>query len=189
MKVGDQDHEKEGITYDQVTESVEAAVDLNLLPKKFKKGQVLATLDTSQWEQELIHLEKAVLQKQDALQAAEENLDDTEYTLDLALLNAKISLKTAWDDLFRVEEAYYNYLEVEISELKLDMAKMEKEQALEDLENIADEFDKHLDHFYAKASREIAEVILDSPSRAKKLILALIDRMMITKVDYDEGYL
>jgi CRP/FNR family transcriptional regulator, cyclic AMP receptor protein len=41
LKVGDQAHEEDGITYDQVTESVEAAVDLNLLPKKFKKGQVL----------------------------------------------------------------------------------------------------------------------------------------------------
>lgn len=32
---------KEKLTYDQLVESVEAAVDLNLLPKKFKKDQVL----------------------------------------------------------------------------------------------------------------------------------------------------
>ena len=38
----DEKAEAEGkLTYDQITESVEAAVDLNLLPKKFKKGQVL----------------------------------------------------------------------------------------------------------------------------------------------------
>jgi len=38
------DEAKEGpgkLTYDQMAESVESAVDLNLLPKKFKKGQVL----------------------------------------------------------------------------------------------------------------------------------------------------
>ena len=43
-KAIEMDEAKEGpgkLTYDQMVESVESAVDLNLLPKKFKKGQVL----------------------------------------------------------------------------------------------------------------------------------------------------
>ena len=41
VKADDQEGEGSKLTYDQMTESVEAAVDLNLLPRKFKKGQVL----------------------------------------------------------------------------------------------------------------------------------------------------
>ncbi len=41
VKADDQAGEGSALTYDQMTESVEAAVDLNLLPRKFKKGQVL----------------------------------------------------------------------------------------------------------------------------------------------------
>lgn len=37
----DDDGEQKNITLDQLQESVDAAVDLNLLPRKFKKGQVL----------------------------------------------------------------------------------------------------------------------------------------------------
>ena len=41
VKADDQEGEGSKLTYDQMTESVEAAVDLNLLPRKFKKSQVL----------------------------------------------------------------------------------------------------------------------------------------------------
>jgi len=41
LKSDDSAEKDKELTLDEVTESVEAAVDLNLLPKKFKKGQVL----------------------------------------------------------------------------------------------------------------------------------------------------
>ncbi|MBN2287929.1 MAG: cyclic nucleotide-binding domain-containing protein [Candidatus Glassbacteria bacterium] len=45
LKTDDKSKQEGKLTYDQMTESIEAAVDLNLMPKKFKKGQVLVRED------------------------------------------------------------------------------------------------------------------------------------------------
>jgi len=64
-----------------------------------EEGQVLAKLDTSEWEKELRTLESNLLQ-------AVINLQNEENTLELASLNARIALKTAYYNLYQAEEAY-----------------------------------------------------------------------------------
>ncbi len=152
-----------------------------------KEGQVLAKLDTSEWEKELIKLERAMLQAQSALEIAEDNMKDTEYTLELALLNAKINLRSAWQTLYNTEESYGNYLNIEISELKVDRAKMERKQAEQDLDELAEELAEQEQKVrLAELALEYAQKDYDEALNTTPEIIAPFDGF-VTRVDVEGG--
>ena len=52
--------------------------------------------------------------------------------------------------------------------------------------DLAVKFQKHMNEDYAAEVTGAAEVVLDSPVRAKTAISIMIDRMLIEKEEYDE---
>jgi hypothetical protein len=52
--------------------------------------------------------------------------------------------------------------------------------------SLAVKFKKHMNEDYAVEATGAADVVLDSPVRAKTAIASMIDRMMIEKEEYDD---
>ncbi len=105
-----------------------------------EEGQVLAKLDTEEWEDELSTLEDQVtaeerdlLQAQINLKTAEQNLKDAEdnkETKELALLNAQISLDQAEYNLSVAEETH-TWPDIEIAEAEVEKAEAFLQYALD----------------------------------------------------------
>ncbi|TET67494.1 MAG: HlyD family efflux transporter periplasmic adaptor subunit [Dehalococcoidia bacterium] len=105
-----------------------------------EKGQVLAKLDTEEWEDELSTLEDQVtakerdlLQAEINLQTAEQNLknaQDNEAAKKLALLNAQISLDQAEYNLSVAEETH-TWPDLEIAEAEVEKAEAFLQYALD----------------------------------------------------------
>ena len=106
-----------------------------------EEGQVLANLDTSEWEDNLESLEDAVtakerdlLQAQVNLKTAELNLknsNDNKATKELALLNAQISLRNLEKQLDETRDVY-TWPDIEIAQIALDNAKTYYEYVSDD---------------------------------------------------------
>ena len=116
-----------------------------------EEGQVLARLDTSEWEEQLDALEDNVTTAESKLTTAERNLTSAERSLTAternlatkqsSLIQVEINLKNAQIALTDAEDAYYGYgvnlyyrititkKELEIEELKLGLAEMRLEEA------------------------------------------------------------
>ncbi|MBU2536166.1 MAG: HlyD family efflux transporter periplasmic adaptor subunit [Chloroflexi bacterium] len=104
------------------------------------EGQVLARLDTEEWEDELSALEDQVIAKERDLIQAQINLKTAEQTLknskdnkeakELALLNAQISLDQAKYNLSVAEETH-TWPDIEIAEAEVEKAEALLEYALE----------------------------------------------------------
>jgi HlyD family secretion protein len=128
-----------------------------------EEGQVLAKLDTSAWEEQLIGLEDKVIvaernvtAKERAVTAAERKVTDAERAVTeaerqvtdaerqvtakkLDLLQAQVNLNNAELALEKTEEESTDRLEIEIKELQVEIAKGRVEDAQIALENAAKE--------------------------------------------------
>ena len=129
-----------------------------------KEGQVLAKLDTEEWEDELSTLEDQVtakerdlLQAKINLQTAEQNLKnsrDNKAAKELALLNAQISLRDAEHHLDETRDIY-TWPEIEV-------AKKDVENAEAFLQYVMDTGLPAETRQYAQARLDAAEAILDA---------------------------
>jgi RND family efflux transporter MFP subunit len=93
-----------------------------------EEGQLLAKLDTSEWEDELRALELGVTAKERDLLQAEINLENAELTLDKAEDDTSITSK-----------------EIDIKELQVELAEARLEDAEEELEEAEEELEEALD--------------------------------------------
>jgi len=125
-----------------------------------EEGQVLATLDTSEWEDNLAVLEdkvtteeRGLLQAQINLQTARQNLknsQDNQAAKELALLNAQISLDQAEYNLSKAEETY-TWPEVEVAQADVDEAEAYLQYALDNqAENSSDIWNRAVANAQAK---------------------------------------
>ena len=129
-----------------------------------KEGQVLAKLDTEEWEDELSTLEDQVtakerdlLQAKINLQTAEQNLKnsrDNKAAKELALLNAQINLRDAEHHLDETRDIY-TWPEIEV-------AKKDVENAEAFLQYVIDTGLPAETRQYAQARLDAAEAILDA---------------------------
>ena len=129
-----------------------------------KEGQVLAKLDTEEWEDELSTLEDQVTAKErDLLQAkiniqtAEQNLKnsrDNKAAKELALLNAQISLRDAEHNLDEMRDIY-TWPEIVVAQDDVDDAKAF-------LQYVIDRGLPTETRQYAQARLDAAEAILDA---------------------------
>ncbi len=133
-----------------------------------EEGQVLAKLDTEEWEDELSTLEDQVIAKErDLLQAeinlqtAEQNLknaQDNEAAKKLALLNAQISLRTV-EHNYDEARGIYTWPDVETAQKDVEKAEAFLQYALEqDLPQAT--------VTYAQARLDAAEAVLDAKVNA-----------------------
>jgi len=102
---------------------------------EIKKGQVIATLDTSALELALTQAQVALTQAQLTQQSTEYELKltkDKKDTLDLALLNAQINLRTAKYNLDKAKDVY-RWPEVEEAQAEVDRARSFLQYALDGL--------------------------------------------------------
>jgi len=129
-----------------------------------EEGQVLAKLDTKEWEDELSTLEDQVtakerdlLQAQINLQTAEQNLknsQDNKAAKELALLNAQINLRNTEHHLDETRDIY-TWPEIEVAQDDVDDAKAFLQYALDmDLPQVT--------VAYAQARLDAAEAKLDA---------------------------
>jgi RND family efflux transporter MFP subunit len=93
-----------------------------------EEGQLLAKLDTSEWEDELRALELGVTAKERDLLQAEINLENAELALDKAEDDTSITSK-----------------EIDIKELQVELAEARLEDAEEELEEAEEELEEALD--------------------------------------------
>ena len=107
-----------------------------------KQGQVLATLDTSQWETNMMSLQSGVLQ-------AQINLDNAEITLEEA---EGLTTSSITGDSVRVITDPY---EIKILKLQVELAKLKlaaAQKALDDALNTSPEVTASFDGFIAKVN-------------------------------------
>jgi len=123
-----------------------------------EERQVLVRLDDSGWEAELTALEVALLQEQNNLETAEDNVRNVEYELELAALNARIALRQAYRSAHQAEEAD-DWLNEDITELQVDQAKMKYDRAKQDLAEVEEETAR------AEVQVKLAELRLDDAQR------------------------
>ena len=146
-----------------------------------EEGQVLAKLDTEEWEDELSTLEDQVtvkerdlLQSRINLQTAGQNLknaQDNQAAKELALLNAQIDLRDAEHYLDETRDIY-TWPEIEVAKRDVDNAKAFLQYAL----------DSNLPQAtvtYAQARLEAAEAILDAKVNAYDTEEVAIAKMQV----------
>jgi len=104
-----------------------------------EEGQVLATLDTAEWEKELRALENQVIAKQRDLLQAEINLENAEYALDKAEEETTTSIVS---DVVVTESA--DDREIDIKELQVELAKARVEDTEQGLEEAQEELEEAL---------------------------------------------
>ena len=105
-----------------------------------EEGQVLASLDTSEWEDELRALELQVIAKQRDLLQAKINLESAEYALDKAEEETTTSIV---GDVIVTESA--DDWEIDIKELQVELAKARVEDAERELEEAREELEEALE--------------------------------------------
>lgn len=125
-------------------------------------GQVLARLDTEEWEDQLGALEdevtaeeRGLLQAQINLQTAEQNLknsQDNEAARELSLLNAQISLDQANYNL-SVADKTYTWPDIEVAEAEVEKAEAFLQYALD---GSAESSDATWDRLITRAQAELA---------------------------------
>ena len=116
-----------------------------------EEGQLLAKLDTSEWEKELTALERALLQ-------AEINLENAKYALDKA--EERTTITTTGDVV--VNESYDPW-EVDIKEMQVELAEARFEDAKEALEEALEkspEIIAPFDGFITKVNVEGGDEVL-----------------------------
>ena len=104
-----------------------------------EEGQVLASLDTSEWEDELRALELQVIAKQRDLLQAKINLESAEYALDKAEEETTTSIV---GDVIVTESA--DDWEIDIKELQVELAEARVEDAERELEEAREELEEAL---------------------------------------------
>ena len=125
-------------------------------------GQVLARLDTEEWEDQVGALEdevtteeRGLLQAQINLQTAEQNLNDSrdnKASKELALLNAQISLDQANYHLSVAEETY-TWPDIEVAEAEVEKAEAFLQYALD---GSAESSNATWDRLITRAQAELA---------------------------------
>jgi len=105
-----------------------------------EEGQVLASLDTSEWEDELRALELQVIAKQRDLLQAKINLESAEYALDKAEEETTTSIV---GDVIVTESA--DDWEIDIKELQVELAEARVEDAARELEEAREELEEALE--------------------------------------------
>ena len=130
-----------------------------------EEGQVLASLDTSEWEDELRALELQVIAKQRDLLQAKINLESAEYALDKAeeetatsIVGDVIVTESADDWEIDIKE-----LQVELAEARVEDAERELEEAREELEEALEKSPKIIapfDGFITKVNVEGGDEVL-----------------------------
>ena len=130
-----------------------------------EEGQVLASLDTSEWEDELRRLELQVVAKQRDLLQAKINLESAEYALDKAEQETTTSIVgdvvvggSADDWEIEIKE-----LQVELAEARVEDAERELEEAREELEEALEKTPRIIapfDGFVTKVNVEGGDEVL-----------------------------
>jgi len=105
-----------------------------------EEGQVLASLGTSEWEDELRALELQVIAKQRDLLQAKINLQSAEYALDKAEEGTTTSIV---GDVIVTESA--DDWEIDIKELQVELAEARVEDAERELEEAREELEEALE--------------------------------------------
>jgi multidrug efflux pump subunit AcrA (membrane-fusion protein) len=147
---------------EELTFSVTGTVDEILVEEgeSVEEGQVLATLDTSEWEEQLSVLEEQVTQAEHQVTQAKRQVTAKE----MDVLQAQINLQTAEDNLYKVEELAEAKAAVEDAEWDLGIA----EALLEQAGASQAEFDFRVHQVdaaktrLAEAERELAEILAGS---------------------------
>jgi len=129
------------------------------------EGQVLASLDTSEWKDELRALENQVIAKERDLLQAEISLENAEYALDKAeeetttSVTGDVVVKESADDW----EIDIKELQVELAEARVKDAEQGLEEAQEELEEAQDASPKIIapfDGFITKVNVEGGDEVL-----------------------------
>jgi multidrug efflux pump subunit AcrA (membrane-fusion protein) len=120
-----------------------------------EEGQVLARLDTSEWENELRALELQLIAKQRDLLQARINLENAKYALDKAEEETTTSIvgdvvvKASADDW----EIAIKELQVELAEARVEDAQRALEEAQEELEEALEKSPEIIAPFYGFITR------------------------------------
>jgi RND family efflux transporter MFP subunit len=113
-------------------------------------GQLLATVDTSEWEDKLPSLRMSVLQAEISLENAEKALDEAEEETRVSIVGDVVVKEAPDDRQIKIRE-----MELELAKQKLEAAKADLEEALQIDPEVSAPFDGFVTHVHVEGGDEV----------------------------------